>query len=148
MLVDFRHAAEMVFVLMVMRVLILVMMADLLLHPFRVDLLQRFYAVDHGKRGACGLRCVQNRFHPTVRFAAEVQEQVAALHGQNVRRGGLIGVALRPRREQELHIRQVSGGGTGKIIGREDGSHDLQAAGVLCWGRSQCWCTAGEQREQ
>ena len=148
MFVDFRHAAEMVFVLMVMRVLILVMMADLLLHPFRVDLLQRFYAVDHGKRGACGLRCVQNRFHPTVRFAAEVQEQVAALHGQNVRRGGLIGVALRPRREQELHIRQVSGGGTGKIIGREDGSHDLQAAGVLCWGRSQCWCTAGEQREQ
>ena len=106
MLVNLRHRSQMVVIVMVVMVAVfLVVMPCLFLHPLRMLLLQRFHAVDHGQRLSCRLRRIQNRLHPAVGLTAQMQKQVAVLHPQNVRRGRFIGVALRSRRQQQLHIR-------------------------------------------
>ena len=122
MLVDLRHGAQMAVPAMVIMVIVVIVIlmavARLLLHPLHV--------LDHSQGLSLGLRRLQNRLHPLVGLAAQIQKQVAALHLQDIRRGGLIGVALRSRRQQQLHLRQISGGSPGKVIGREHRSHDVQ----------------------
>ena len=120
-LVNLRHRSQMVVIVM-----LLMVMPCLFLHPLRMLLLQRFHAVDHGQRLSCRLCRIQNRLHPAVGLAAQIQKQVAVLHPQNVRRGRFIGVALRSRRQQQLHIRQITGSSPRKIIGREHSCHNMQ----------------------
>ena len=125
-------------IMVIVVIVILMAVARLLLHPLHVLLFQGVHAVDHSQGLSLGLRRLQNRLHPLVGLAAQIQKQVAALHLQDIRRGGLIGVALRSRRQQQLHLRQISGGSPGKVIGREHRSHDMQLSVLRLLDMGRC----------
>ena len=122
---------------------VFVVMADFGLHSLYQFLLQQRHAVDHAELLSTGLHCVQNGLHPFVGLAAQIDEQIAVLHRQNIRRGRLIGVAFRAGRQQQLHVRQPAGGGPCKIIGRKHGGHDAQSPRFPLRGR----LAAGSQQQ-
>ena len=104
----------------------LMIMAGGCLHSLPGLLLQQLHAVHHPQRPALEVDVVQNGVHPVVRLAPQVHKEVAVPHCQDVRGGGLVGVALRPRGQQQRHLGQVSGGGAGEVVGREDGGYNLE----------------------
>ena len=136
MLVIFRHLAQaMVLMLAVVVVafmpLVVMVVPRLGLHSLHIFLFQQLHTVHHFHHGAGGLHGVQDGVHPGVGLAAQVNEQVAVPHRQDVRRRRLVGMGLRARRQQQRHIRQLSGRGPGKIIGRKHSGHDLHPVRVL-----------------
>ena len=119
-------------------VMSLVTVAGVHLHTFHMGLLQQVHTVHHPQKFPLRLDGGENGVHPGVAFAAQIDEQVAVLHRQNVGGGGLIGVALHPRRQQHFHIGPIACHGTGKVVGRKHGDHNawpvvtrLRGDGVL-----------------
>ena len=121
-----------------------VVMALVVFHALHCLLLQQVHTVHHPQGLALHVHGLQNRLHPSVGFAAQIEEQIALLHCQNVRRGGLVGMALCSRRQQKLHLCQLSPGGPGEIIGGEYRSHHCQPLFPLMLRRS---LSAGGQQK-
>ena len=106
--------------------LMIMVMVLVVFHALHCLLLQQVHAVHHPQSLALHVHGLQDRLHPGVGFSAQIEEEIALLHCQNVRRGGLIGVALRPRRQQEPHLCQLSPGDPGEVIGGEYRGHHCQ----------------------
>ena len=96
------------------------------LHALGMDLFQQFHAVHHPHHISLQIDGAEDGLHPGVGLAAQIDEQVALLHGQNVRRGRLVGMAFRTRRQQQRHIGQFSRGGPCQVEGREHRHNDVQ----------------------
>ena len=111
-------------------VVVMVVARLIALHTLHRLLLQKRHTVHHPQDGALRFHGLQDGIHPGVGLAAQVQEEIARLHRQDIRGSRLIGVALSPRRQQQLHIRQLSPGGAGKVVGREHRGHHMQPAVV------------------
>ena len=122
MLVDLLHLAQ---------VVVLMVMAGFFLHPLHGLFLQKLHTVHHPQRGPCPLRGVQNGIHPGVGLPTQVNEEVTLLYRQNVRRCRFVGMALRPRRQQQRYIRIVSPCRPGKIISRKNRGHNMQLSVIL-----------------
>ena len=127
---------------MVLLVLMVLVMAPL--HPLHGLLLQKVHAVNHPQHVPPGLDGGENGIHPGVGLAAQVNKEVAALDPEDVRRGGLVGMALRPGGQQQRHVRQLPGGGAGEVIGREDGGDDLRPFRIL---RRQVRAAGGQKQQ-
>ena len=117
---------HMLVVLLDLAQLLLVVMVVVALHALHGLLLQKIHAVHELEGAAGGLRRREDGVHPGIGLAAQVQKQVALLHRQNVRRRGLIGMALRPRRQQQRYLHVLAAAGAGKIVSGEHRRHDLQ----------------------
>ena len=115
------------------------------LHALHCLLFQQRDAVHHPQALAPQVHRLQDRLHPGVRLPAQVEEQIAVLHCQDVRRRWLIGVALGSRRQQQLHLRQVSARRPGKIISRKHGGHHRQLVRITVLRRA---LPAGRERQQ
>ena len=142
MLVQAYHLALSVAVFSLIMV-VFVIMADFGLHSLYQFFLQQRHAVDHAELLSAGLHGVQNGLHPFIGLAAQIDEQIAVLHRQNIRRGRLIGVTFRAGRQQQLHVRQSASGGPGKIIGRKHSGHDVQSP----WFPLRDRLTTGSQQQ-
>ena len=114
------------------------------LHPRRRLLLQEVHAVHHPQGLPPGFHGGENGVHPGVRLAAQVDKEVAVPDPEDVRRGGLVRMALRPGRQQQRHVRQLPGGGAGEVIGREDGGDDLRPFRIL---RRQVRAAGGQKQQ-
>ena len=127
-----------------MALLVVMVVVVAALHPLYGLLLQKVHAVDHPQGLPLGLDSGEDGIHPCVGLAAQVEKEVAALDPEDVRRGGLVGVALRAGGQQQRHVRQFPGGGPGEVVGWKDGGDDLQPARILRrQGRA-----AGRQQQQ
>ena len=120
MLVQARYFA---FAMVVM--FLLVVMANFGLHSFYGFLFQQGNAVDHAELFSPRFNGRKDGLHPGVGLAAQIDEQVAVPHRQDIRRRRLVRMTLGPRRQQQRHIRQFSRSGPGKVIGRKHRGHDL-----------------------
>lgn len=81
--------------------LAMVLMAGQLFHSLHSLFFQEFHTVDHPQSLALRLNGREDGLHPGIRFSAQVQKQVTLLYRQNIRGGRLVGVTLRPRRQQQ-----------------------------------------------
>ena len=103
-----------------------VVMIVIVLHALQRGFLQRGHAVDHPQRLHRLVQRGEDGIHPRVGLAAQIHEQVAVLHRQNIPGGRLIGMALRAGGQQQLHLRQITGDGSRQVIAGEVGGDDLQ----------------------
>ena len=124
-LADFPQAGGvMAVVIVVMVVAVVVVIVAPGGHALQGLLGQGLHAVDHPEGGDGVLQGVQDGVHPGVGLAAQVHEEAAALHRQDIPGGGLVGVALGPGGQQEGDLRRFAADGPGQVIGREAGGHD------------------------
>ena len=146
--VQLYHLSLAVVVFMALLVVMVVMVVvSRQLHSLDVIFLQHLHAVHHLQGRSAGLHRVQNGLNPGLALTAQIDEEVTVLHRHNIRRRGLIGVALRAGGQQQLHIRPVSCGGPSKVIGREHGSYNFQLSIVISrFLRCLCGTAAGQQQ--
>ena len=117
-------------VVMVLVVLLMVVVMALGCHALQGLLVQGVHAVDHPQSLRRALQGGEDGLHPGVGLAAEVDEEAAVLHRQDVPGGGLVGVALRPGGQEQGDLRRLAADGAGQVIGREAGGHDGKAPGL------------------
>ena len=114
-------------VLVVLLVLVLVVVMVLMhLHPV-LDLLgQRVHAVEHHNGGYLLAHVAQNLVKPRFGFAAVADEQIAVLDADDVLRRRLIAVRFGAGRDEQGHVPVVPCDLAGKVVGRENGTDDIQ----------------------
>ena len=115
---------------MVLVVLLMVVVMALGCHALQGLLVQGVHAVDHPQGLRRALQGGEDGLHPGVGLAAEIDEEAAVLHRQDVPGGGLVGVALRPGGQEQGDLRRLAADGAGQVIGREAGGHDGKAPGL------------------
>ena len=120
MLVHSHHLAQVIVVLVFV---VMIVSAGHALHRL---LLQKVHAVHHPQAFPPGLDGGEDGVHPGVGLASQIDEEVAVPDPENISRGGLIGVAFRAGGQQQGYIPVGSGSGSGEVIGRKNGGHDLQ----------------------
>ena len=111
-------------------VLVMVVVVALGGHALQGLLVQSIHAVDHPQGLRRALQGGKDGLHPGVGLAAEVDEEAAVLHRQDVPGGGLVGVALRPGGQEQGDLRRLAADGAGQVIGGEAGGHDGKAPGL------------------
>ena len=99
-------------------------------HALQGLLVQGVHAVDHPQGLRRALQGGEDGLHPGVGLAAKVDEEAAVLHRQDVPGGGLVGVALRPRGQEQGDLRRLAADGAGQVIGGKAGGHDGKAPGL------------------
>ena len=142
----FRHFCFVVVTVIVTVCPVFVVVARSILHTFHMGFVQQFHAVHHSHHITLQINGRQNRLYPGIRLTTQIDEQIALLHRQNIRRSRFIGMALCAGGQQQCHIDQIAAGSPGQIIGREHGDHNIKS--ILCrsFRLNMCRPTADQQQ--
>ena len=111
---------------MAVRFLVMIVVLVSAAHALHGLLLQQVHAVHHPQAFPLGLNGGEDGVHPGVGLAPQIDEEVAVPDPEDIRRGGLVGVALCAGGQQQGHVPVGPGSGSGEVIGRKNGGHDLQ----------------------
>ena len=144
-LVVFQHLALPVGAVSVM-IVVIVMAVVPVGHALQRVLLLQLHAVRHFHGVHAAVHGLQQRVHPRVGLTAHVDEQRAGPHVQDVPGRRLVAVALRPRRQQQLHPGQIPADGAGQIVGREHRGRHQRAAVVRLRRGGRRGAARGQQR--
>ena len=90
-------------------------------------LLRRIHAVHQRHHLHVGrINGFQHVSHPFIRFSPDIQKNIAVLYGDDILRGRLVAVHLGSGLQKHFHLCILPGYLPGKIIQRENRSHDLR----------------------